>query len=115
MEHKYFYFAVFWTLLISYLSLTTINKEPFLVTMPNKDKVVHFLFYFIFVISWTKAFKKTKVKDQLIIVFIAVLYGIIIEIFQSIVTVSREADVYDAVANALGAVVAFGFLRFLLK
>ena len=88
------------------------KKEPFLVTMPNKDKVVHFIFYFIFVICWTKAVKRVTIKEQIIIVCVAVFYGIIIEVLQSVCTASRQADVFDAITNATGALTAFIFLRF---
>lgn len=47
--------------------------------------------------------------------FVAVVYGIVIEVLQSILTVSREADVYDVLANAIGALTAFLFLRFYKK
>lgn len=111
-ERSYLIIAIVWTLLITYLSLATIKKEPFFPTVANKDKVVHFLFYFVFVISWSRSFKNMSLKKELIIVFLSIVYGIVIEVLQSIVTAFREADVYDVLANALGTLIAFLFLRF---
>lgn len=45
------------------------------------------------------------------IVVYAILYGIIIEVLQSVVTLNREADVLDAVANSIGACTAILFLK----
>lgn len=112
LERKYFYFAVFWTLFITYMSLVTIEKvNTSIINIPNKDKIVHFVFYFIFVFSWIKVFNSDKNKINLKIVVIAVLYGIIIEVLQSVFTTNRQADIFDAIANALGALTAFLFLR----
>jgi VanZ family protein len=113
LERKYFYIAVFWTLLITYLSLITLEKkDAFMLTIPNKDKIVHFGFYFVFVFCWTNAIKPKLTKSKIKIVFVAVLYGIIIEVFQSMFTETREADFFDAFANTYGAVTAYFFLEF---
>ncbi|NJM78584.1 MAG: VanZ family protein [Flavobacterium sp.] len=111
-ERSYLIIAIAWTLLLTYLCLTSIKKEPFLPSITNKDKIVHFLFYFIFVLFWSRAFKSISLRKLLVIVLIAIVYGIIIEVLQSMFTVSREADVYDVLANAIGALTAFIFLQF---
>lgn len=84
-------------------------------SIPFKDKIAHFLFYFIMYYLWKKALKLNSNKSQLKLIFIIVLYGIIIEVFQMIFTSDRQADVLDALANTLGALVAYGFLRFVDK
>ena len=71
----------------------------------NKDKIVHFVFYFLFVFLWSlyANFKKNIPNSSSKILFIAILYGIMIEIFQGVFTTNRTADVFDVVANSLGA------------
>lgn len=64
---------------------------------------------------WKKALKLDLNKSQIKLILIIVLYGIIIEVFQAIFTSDREADLYDALANTLGAVVAYVFFKFVNK
>lgn len=68
------------------------------------------MFYFVFVFLWCKAFNAT-IKKSIVIVFVAIVYGIIIEALQDALTTNRVADVYDALTNTLGAVTAALFLR----
>ena len=78
--------------------------------MPEQDKAVHFVFYFIFIILWFFAlqlYKKSKYFN-LKLFLIAVFYGILMEFFQSVFTKNREGDFYDAIANTFGAL--FGIL-----
>lgn len=114
-ERKFLYFAFFWSIFIGYICLITIKKTPVLVSIPFKDKIAHFLFYFILFYLWKKALNVKEIKNQIKIVFVVVLYGIIIEVFQGIFTSDRHADIFDVLANTLGAVSAFVFLRFVNK
>lgn len=74
----------------------------------GKDKIVHFIFYFLFVYLWSKAFNN---KKNFLILCIAISYGIIIEILQEVVTQSRNFDYFDILANTIGAVTAFFILN----
>ena len=67
------------------------------------------MFYFVFVVLWSFATVKSylNIKYDLLIVAFAILYGIIIEVLQSVLTKTREADLYDMFANSLGAIVGF--------
>jgi len=80
------------------------------VEMPAKDKLLHGLFYFVFTILWSFGLKTVKVSDpasQRRIAFsIAVSYGILMEIFQWSMDNDRSAEVYDALANSIGAAIA---------
>lgn len=112
-ERKYFYLAVFWTLFVGFICLISIKKTPLtLVSIPFKDKIAHFSFYFIMFYLWKKALNVYKNINLIKILLMVCLYGIIIEVFQGIFTSDRQADSYDALANTLGAVMAFVFLRF---
>lgn len=78
------------------------------VDLPGNDKTIHFLFYFVLTLLWYVALKR-KYKNRLLkflIVGVSIIYGIIIEILQGVLTQNRQADVYDALANSAGAFLA---------
>lgn len=78
------------------------------VKVPGNDKTVHFIFYFVFTLLWYLALEKKIKKKSLkfVIVGAAIIYGIIIEVLQGVLTQDRQADIYDALANTGGAFVA---------
>jgi VanZ family protein len=128
LEHRYFYLwlAELWTFLIAYLCLTSAKDLPN-VQIINKmglqsiDKYVHFTLHFVFSALWFQ-YLKNKDSNQnkpLQGIFAKVLlasfiYGVLIEIAQSLFTTTRQGDVLDVMANTSGAVMAIGilFLRF---
>lgn len=59
----------------------------------------------MFVFLWTVSFNSSPYKNKigLLILLIAILYGIIMEIFQGLLTVDRTPDSYDVIANSSGA------------
>lgn len=99
--------AFLWTFLILYLSLkTTVNAPKFNFT--NADKVVHFTFYFGFVILWYRylVFRNNVLPNSKIaLVFVSIIFGIAIEFAQKIMTTTRQADIWDVVANSTGTLV----------
>ena len=91
-----------------------------LFSLPNFDKLIHTGMYFTF--SFVLIYDGFKVKPglsrkniYLVSAFTAVLYGGILEIFQSILTRSRSGDWFDFLADALGVVVALGIWSVLKK
>ena len=75
--------------------------------MPFVDKLVHFCFYFGFVFLWYHYFyfkKKDQKKDRIVLVITAILIGVVIEFCQGYFTTNRQADVFDALANAAGGI-----------
>ena len=110
-ERNFLFFAIVWTVFITVASLVSFNSVP-KVAIPGNDKLVHFLFYFFFVVFWSIALHKNfySKKYSFIIVVFAIVYGIIIEVLQELLTTTREPDLYDVFANALGAIIGyFGF------
>ena len=107
-ELNFLVLAIAWTIGITIASLVSLNNVP-KVNILGNDKAVHFLFYLIFVVFWGLVKRQSyfKIKYDLLIVAFAILYGIIIEILQGVLTKTREADFYDALANFLGAIVGF--------
>ena len=110
---KYFYLAVFWTITITVLSLITIGDIGKSISIQNKDKYVHFTFYFFFVWFWNSFFTESNpLKNQLLkVLSVAIFFGIIMEVCQELFTINRTADVYDALANTFGATMATIILR----
>jgi VanZ family protein len=107
LNHKtYFVIAILWTCFVTTLSLMTISSENGKsIVFDFNDKYVHFAFYLVFVIVWFWTLIKTKfAKNAKNIASIsAILYGILMEICQGVFTTTRTPDVYDVVANTLGA------------
>lgn len=112
-----FCLALSWTGVIGFLCLIQANDIPKVkIPILSLDKIVHAFFYFVFTSLWflffLKKFNKTAPLKLLILVFIlSVFYGIIIEILQGVLTLTRNADVFDVLANVTGALIAFGFFR----
>jgi VanZ family protein len=112
LERKYLIGAIFWTIGITWLSLVSFERVPNVsISIPGKDKIVHFFFHFFLVVFWAKGLNARNKNQQLIILLIAVLYGIIIEVFQDVFTLTRTADALDVVANSIGAISGIVFLR----
>ena len=73
--------------------------------MENSDKLGHFLAYFLLSLSWFSALKN-KFNNNLIIILL-ISYGIIIEVLQEVLTVHRQADFKDVLANSMGVILAY--------
>jgi VanZ family protein len=106
-EHNLFKtIAVIWTLLIFYLCLNDASGLP-TVSIKNIDKIIHFVFYFVFVFLWIKSIKPISIYYFLMVVLIAIILGISIEFLQEKFTQNRVFDWYDIIANSLGAITSF--------
>ncbi|RTL11303.1 MAG: hypothetical protein EKK56_08800 [Flavobacteriaceae bacterium] len=106
LERKFFWLALIWTFVITVASLVSVNSFSKIKSVGN-DKMVHFLFYLFFVIFWglVKRQNDSNRKYYLFIFFVAMSYGLIIEVLQEILTNTRQADFYDFLANTMGAFV----------
>ncbi len=109
---KQFYFgaAVFWTGIITFLSLVQFNDLPFK-SVSSIDKIVHVFFHFVFTILWFLYFDKAItrmnfLKPLLVSIVFSLFFGTLIEILQESFTISRHADLYDVFANLSGATLA---------
>lgn len=67
----------------------------------------------MFVFLWTNYFNSSpyKTKKGLVLLLIAIVYGILMEIFQGLLTIDRTADKYDVIANSSGAIVGWFVVR----
>ena len=117
-----FLFAFLYTALLTWGSLATIQTvdSPFELS----DKVLHTLAYFGLAVLWTLWFLKGRYKTfslrqlkKVFFVFILTLsiYGILIEVFQAVLTEDRMADVWDVLANVFGILLGIVLIRTLVK
>lgn len=72
------------------------------------DKIVHILFNATLLFLWLHYLNNIgRLKSWLVILvlfFLAIIYGIIIELLQKYFTTSRMADLWDVVANSIGCI-----------
>lgn len=93
-----------------YLSLAnsqTFDKISF-IKIPNVDKLVHFSMYFGLMSVMILENRKTIKSAGNLFRFglLPLFYGILMEILQGLLTVSRTASVFDAMANGAGILVS---------
>lgn len=107
MVHKKasLFLAITWTTLITILSLVNVGSLGNTIKIPYKDKMVHFVFYFLFYVLWYGFFKlkTTANKIKYTILFAAIGYGILMELLQAIMANHRSSDFVDVIANSVGA------------
>ena len=107
-----FFIAISWTVLITFLSLVKVGSFGSTIPIPNKDKIVHVVLYFGFVVLWS-LYKNTSnytKKTGIAILCIAICYGILMELLQYF-TATRSANFNDVLANSLGAFLGFLFIN----
>ena len=99
----------------SFINLPGIPK----IDLSNTDKIFHFLAYSLLSWLWFYVFyfkfKWTKNKSLITTTIISVLFGIIIEVLQSIITNTRVADNNDILANTLGVLLTIIIIILLKK
>lgn len=104
---------VVYALALAVFSLIRLSDIPSL-GFSFDDKIYHFVAYFIFTCIAYNFFRQTKLIQSLLIASASVtVYGIIIEVLQLVMTTYRTLDVYDIIANTLGALVSALVLQFL--
>lgn len=78
----------------------------------NEDKVFHVLAYFLFALLTYNGLKNMSINKAILISLVFVTtYGIIIEVLQYVLTSHRSFDLYDALANFTGAILASILLK----
>lgn len=110
--------AVLYTTVLSLLSLIKLNiNAPSLPTF--SDKVFHALAHILFVVFWFLVFNcRFKFKFNKAIQYAVLLsfaYGLLIELFQGLITISRQSELNDVIANVIGALLAALLLLSLKK
>lgn len=89
--------------------------------IPNLDKAVHFTFYFVatvlavFSIRELSLGKFPRRRALWISVLGAIGFGMVIEVLQMVLTTDRQGDIFDAIANSLGALCGMVALKLLFS
>lgn len=87
-------------------------KAP-LFNIPHLDKWVHAFLFGALAFLMTRGSKKQMVSQSfstqstILILFLCIAYGAIIELLQHFFTLNRQGDVFDLVADTLGAIIGF--------
>lgn len=96
-----------WGLLIGWLSLANLQDTG--IDINISDKLAHFICYAVFVLlllwGYYKSYKKVKIRNYIWLGFICILFGILMEYLQYMLTEHRQFDYADMLANTLGVIV----------
>lgn len=103
LERNAILIAILFTIIITFLSLFSV-KGINTIHVENSDKFGHFIAYLTVCLSWLFALNK-RIKWP-VISGLLILYGIILEGLQEILTSNRQADLYDILANTVGVILA---------
>jgi len=102
--------SIILALIIMYLSLASSDtfKEISFINIPNPDKTIHFIMYFSLMttIIFENRLILKSTKHLLWISLIPLAYGILMEVLQVAITVSRFASIWDIIFNASGILVS---------
>lgn len=103
---------------IAFASLTPPRNIPKFIYFPNIDKVVHFVMYLGFCIlaAWScdnrrYLFRenhysgKSRLWIYPLVLFLAISWGLLMEIFQRLMAIGRHYSMLDLLANILGALI----------
>jgi len=100
-----------WVVTITILSLFSFSEfDDSGIRIPYLDKITHFIFHLIFVVLGSLFLKEKKGeafqpnKGIVIILIVAIFYGILIEVLQHIMPFGRAAEIWDVLANTMGAI-----------
>jgi VanZ family protein len=102
------FLAILWTLLIFTACLTPAGEIP-KVDVPFIDKWTHLVIFGGFTFLWLCARPVRKASWLVILFFIALVYGCLIELMQGAFTsLGRSMELMDAVADGLGGLLGIG-------
>tara|TARA_R110000850_G_scaffold199977_1_gene326136 strand:- start:27173 stop:27586 length:414 start_codon:yes stop_codon:yes gene_type:complete len=106
-----FVLALTYTIAITVGSLMRSEEIP-KIGFEISDKVIHFIAYGFLLVFWflfaLTTFRNTRyIKNLLTAALFSLVYGIIIEVLQGVMVLSRQADFQDVIANFAGITFAF--------
>ena len=100
-----FLISTAYTITLGTVCLIKINKLPE-IGVCFADKIFHFLTYTVLTFLWFGSFfytfKFEKNKALVYACVFSILFGIIIEVLQGVLTTFRTPDIYDVIANLVG-------------
>jgi VanZ family protein len=107
---KRYKYSLLLSLVILYLSLKSadeLNNVPFL-NIPHFDKIAHLCMYFAFmsVVILETGKAAVKLRSLMFIAILPFFYGILMEVLQSTLTLTRYGSLNDVIFNTLGILLA---------
>ena len=107
---KYNWPSILWAAFILVICLMPGRHVPH-VSIPNFDKVVHTSIYLILAVftyyGWIRqdGFAGLHQRTLIKVFLLLALYGFTIEVMQGTLTTDRNFDMYDELANSVGALI----------
>jgi VanZ family protein len=89
--------------------------------IPNLDKLIHATLFGSFVFLWCIYYSTRKEKNNhatsryVLILIIACLYGVATELMQKYLIPNRDYDIYDIMADSVGALLGYIFVRLIVN
>ena len=111
LQDKFFVVAIIVTIILAILSLMNLRKLP--ISFTFLDKIEHTLAYLIVSFLWLLALRKKGIKFTVSIC--VVLYGVLLEMLQLILTDYRLFEFMDIIANTIGVMLGYLAYRFIEK
>lgn len=71
------------------------------------DKLVHLVLFMVLALLWLPALSRGRFDRGLAILSMLVAFSVLTEIYQGLLPFGRQADMLDAAADAVGALVGF--------
>ncbi len=108
MKIIYFWKPLLWLAIICYalfIPADDLPLEPFF-KIPQFDKIVHFGMFFVFCLLLLRPLKRLQLKYYLLAPLIAISLSAVLETSQHIISVSRNSDIKDFIANTMGVLSA---------
>lgn len=96
-----------------YLPAGLLPHKQFM-NIPNFDKIVHFILFFVFCILMFKPLKRLEIRHIILAPAISLILAALIEFTQHWFSSSRHSNINDFVANVAGIVTALVFYKFLI-
>ena len=117
LERNALIIAIVATVFLGILSLSAVPKLNLGLGIKAGDKYLHFIAYFGLSLMWYFALKD-RINKKIFKIFVPlclIFYGIILEGLQSGLTTYRTGDIYDAIANTAGVIVALVLFNKIIK
>jgi len=95
---------VIWAVLVTVGSLMPLDAES-IELFPHSDKVVHGIFYMIMSYLLLKSMIRKSVPNSLVALIFSASYGIFMEVLQHTLGGGRHFDIFDIIANIIGALI----------
>jgi len=100
--------APVWTILII-IALSVPGKSLPSVSILDFDKYIHAGLFFVLTILWLAALADRTALRAIVIVSLIILFSFASELYQEMLPFDRTADIFDAIADSVGALVGFAF------